>query len=146
MVLRIEAELCRSAPAPLFSIRRLVGTHRYALVCQVRKREENIAELLVDRLAVALELLHFLADGPHAGHDLGSVLAGLLQFADSLAGLVTLRLQSFEALDALAALSIPLENLVDVDGGAPRLQRCRHRLGFSSDQAEVEHGVFCLAP
>jgi hypothetical protein len=117
-----------------------VGVGR-AGIGQVRQRGERAAELLLDRLQLAVEPLLALADLLDRGDRLRSVAALALQLADPLAGGVLLGAQALELGQNRTPALVELEHSRQPPVGAvaaPRERRPR-LVGSGAERLQVEH-------
>ncbi len=93
MVLDLEIEGLRRAPATHFDVGVLVGTDRHRLVRQVGNAQQHGIQFALDGVQLALAFLQLGAHAIDIGQQRRDVLATLLGLADRLGTRVALGLQ-----------------------------------------------------
>ena len=139
--LGLEAEGRRLAPAPLDPVGALVGAPGDARMDQVRDRQLEGAELLLELAGAVLELLGPAAERRHLG--LEGLRLGLSalpeQSADRLRARVAPRLQLLDLDQNRAPGGVDLEQAIERRLRAARLERAADALGVAAVQFAGQH-------
>mmetsp|Transcript_1075 Transcript_1075/g.1642 ORF Transcript_1075/g.1642 Transcript_1075/m.1642 type:complete len:501 (-) Transcript_1075:722-2224(-) len=109
MVLHVEVEAARRAPAAHLDVAGLVRAERNTLVGQVGHAHQQVVELVLDRVQPLGAGLEFIGDAAHLSHLRGGILALALGHADLLGQRVAARLQFLGA--GLHRLALGLQGL-----------------------------------
>ena len=138
---RLKVELGRGAPAADLDVLGLIGADRHAFVRRVGRREQQIARVGIDQLALGIQHADAVVDA--ADRFLGVLslvgLARLHEHADRLGRLVALCLQPLDLADKTAPLFVQREERVDVPVRAAVEHGGPNRFGVLSDETSVEH-------
>jgi hypothetical protein len=140
MLLYLEGEGLRLAPAAHFLVRALVGADGNVGVGQVRDAREQVFQRLP---RFRLLLLQFAETAFQAGHlgDLGlGILTGAFLLADPLGGVVALCLQFLQLRDGGAARLVERDDLRGQGLGAPVAQGLVEGVGIFANPLEIKHG------
>ncbi len=144
VLLRLEGELSRRAPAAHLDVVIGRATHRHARVGQVRHLEQQALEPRVHLLHEPVENLDALRHLAHARHGRLRILAAPLGLPDGLGRAIALGLEILGLGHQPAALGVCGEHRRERDLGAARRERALHRRRVFADQLDVEHRVpFC---
>ncbi|CAM2158458.1 hypothetical protein PT2222_40321 [Paraburkholderia tropica] len=141
VILHLEVERARRAPAAHFHVAAFVAAHGHALVRQVRHAEQQIRELRLDLVELDLRRLHLVADAAHFGHHGRGVLAAALHRADLLRQAVAARLHFFGAGLNGTAFRFERGKGRDVEGVAAVGEALRDAVEVFAQQLDVEHGI-----
>ncbi len=139
--LGLEVEGRRLAPAPLDPVGALVGALGNARMNQVRDRQLEGAELLLELAGAVLELLGPAAERRHLrleGFGLG-LPALPEQGADRLRARVAPRLQLLDLDQSRAPGGVDLEQAIERRLRAARLEHAADALGVAAEQFAGEH-------
>ena len=132
VVLDLEVELARGAPAAHFDVAVFVFTDRYAGVRQVGDGQEDLVQLGLDLVQLDLAGRQLTGHALDVSHQRGDVLALGLGLADGLGACVALGLQLFgTGLHRLAALFQGFDAR-DIQAEATGGQAVRHFLKLAA--------------
>jgi hypothetical protein len=141
VVLHLEVELTRRAPAAHFDVAGLVLAHRHAFVRQVRHAEHQVGHAFLDVFELQRRGLHFVANAAHFRHHRRGVLAPPFHPANLLRQAVAASLQFFGTGLHGAAFRFECGESRHVEGIAAVGEAFRHAVEVFAQQLDVKHGV-----
>ena len=151
MVLHLEIECARRAPAVLLDVLRLIGTQRHRVIGNVGDAERDGFDLATQFVEAQFRGFQFLAEAGDFGHHRCHVLALRLQHADLLAAgiaqvlqflgadlqLLALRFQCFEAGDIQLEAATGAQAFGEVGGMGAQQGRIKHGDGRSGNECAL---------
>ena len=141
MILDLEIEHARRAPAVLFDIGVFIAAQRHRLMRQIRNTRRNGIDSKLDLVQPRLAGLQFIAERRNLGHDRRHVLSLGLEHADVLASGVAQVLQFLGPYLKLLALRLPLLQGRDIEVvAAGLLEAGGQDFGLIAQQDGIEHG------
>ncbi len=142
MVLDLEIEGLRRAPATHFDVGVLVGTDRHRLVWQVGNAQQHGIQFALDGVQLSLAFLQLGAHAVDIGQQRRDVLATLLGLADRLGTRVALGLQLLGTGLYRLALLFQRFDACDIQLEATGGQAGSHFLRLGAYQFGIEHALF----
>ncbi len=141
VILHLEFELARRAPAAHFHVFGFVLAHRHAFVRQVRHAEQQVRQTLLDIVEPGRRRLHLVADTTHFSHHRRGVLALAFQRADLFRQTVAARLHLFGTGLGVAAFRFERGEGRHVEGIAAVGEALGDAVEVFAQQLDVEHGM-----
>ncbi len=140
VILHLEVELARRAPAAHLDVVGLVLADRHAFVRDVRHAQHQVGQARLDLAELGFRRLHVVADPADFGHHGRRVLALPLHRADLLRQAVAARLELFGVGLDRAAFRFECGERGDVEGVAAIGEALGDAVEVFAQQLDVEHG------
>ena len=141
MVLHVEIEAARRAPAQLLDIVRFLAAQRHRGIGKIGNTERDGFDLVTDLVQAQFRGLQLLAEACHFRHHRGHVLALRLQHADLLAAGIAQVLQFLGADLQLLALRFQCFEATDIQLEAATDAQAFGEIGrLGAQQGRIEHG------